>query len=970
MRDISPVFQQIRESADKGLWSKGVALARANQVFQEEMTADEYILRVKEDSRSVSPKVRLWCDEQDWHCDCGSEADPCEHVAGAVIALKLALDKGEDLPKMTVQSGKVNYEFKSQGDQLSFERFIVIDQEKHTFASSLSALVTGRVAGPQVLASKEDLKVDLLLTQFKRGVIPRGIVKLFFDAMAEIDGDVILDGKPVKVSSEYVGVLATVEDRGGGFYIRGEQDPDIKRAYSNGIALCEGNILRWISDGGLTSAELKGLREGVYFGQRETPVLVGEFLPNLRKKIKVVVKSQKIPKVLDLRPRIILDTSQHGSVLAVMPSIVYGDPIVAWIENDEMKMLEHGEIPRRHRDEERRLKEEWMHRYSLPLETMSRFDGEQGVKFVDSLQDWNGEIRGTGAQNFQKSEALQGLFSVNDEDFELSFSNAAGKKADPSQVLEAWQKGRSLVPLIEGGWAELPVNWLEKYGANIQKLMIAKEGRENLPRSCLALLGDVAEDMGVSMPKAVAELREKIARSGEFEEIYLPSDILVELRDYQKLGVNWLGNLKALELGAILADDMGLGKTLQTICILEGKCLVVAPTSVITNWQKEIKSFRPSLRTGLYYGAQREIDFNEVDVVITSYAMLRLDQHVLSGIDWDVLVLDESQVIKNPQSQVAQAAFTLAAKFRICLSGTPVENRLEELWSQMHFANPGLLGGLRDFQEQVVKPVERGDEVASQALQKRIRPFVLRRLKRDVALELPEKTEVVLNVDLSPQERDVYQTILLATKTNILQKLQEGGSVIEALEALLRLRQAACHCGLVPGQDMKSSSKITLLLEQLEKSMDNDHKSLVFSQWTSLLDFIEVELAERGISFLRIDGSTRDRQTIVDQFQEQSEPKVLLMSLKAAGVGLNLTAADHVFIVDPWWNPAVEDQAADRAHRIGQKNAVLVHRLVAVDTVEEKILQLQEKKRALSDAALGQGSSKGGFTMDDLLSLF
>jgi SNF2 family DNA or RNA helicase len=394
----------------------------------------------------------------------------------------------------------------------------------------------------------------------------------------------------------------------------------------------------------------------------------------------------------------------------------------------------------------------------------------------------------------------------------------------------------------------------------------------------------------------------------------------------------------------------------------------VAPTSVLENWASEAGRFRPALRTSIYHGPRRELD-PDADLTLTTYAILRLDADLLAERHWDTLIVDEAQALKNPDSQVARAAYRLAADFRLALTGTPVENRLEELWSQLHLTNRGLLGGRADFDSRYARPISRGDVDAVTRLRERIRPFVLRRLKRDVAPELPPRTEVVLRCGLSREERQVYDTLRLAVRRDVVDRLRSGGSVMLALEALLRLRQAACHSALVPGQSAERSSKLELLLETLESVIADGHKALVFSQWTSLLDLVEPELRAAGFAFTRLDGSTRDRAGVVAHFQDEAGPPVMLLSLRAGGVGLNLTAADHVFLLDPWWNPAVEDQAADRTHRIGQDKPVLIHRLVARDTVEEGILRLQERKRALADAALGGADQGGGLSRDELLAL-
>ncbi|RIK99772.1 MAG: helicase, partial [Proteobacteria bacterium] len=512
-----------------------------------------------------------------------------------------------------------------------------------------------------------------------------------------------------------------------------------------------------------------------------------------------------------------------------------------------------------------------------------------------------------------------------------------------------------------------------RFGREIADLLEARDANGALPRAALPAAARLADALSLPRPDlgALAALVDDFAG---IPEAPLPPDLGATLRVYQRAAVDWLVFLRDAGLGALLADDMGLGKTLEVLCALRPRApggagtLVVAPTSVLFNWANEARRFRPALRTALYHGPDRSLD-PRADLTLTSYALLRLDAETLGAHDWDAVVLDEAQAIKNPDSQVARVAHGLRARWRVAMTGTPVENRLDELWSQLHFANPGLLGSRAAFDERSARPIAAGDADALASLRARIRPFVLRRRKSEVAPELPPRTEVVLRVELGERERAVYDAVRAATRDDVLAKLAAGGNVLAALEALLRLRQAACHSGLVPGQSADTSSKVELLVEELATAVEEGHKALVFSQWTSLLDRVEPRLAANGLAWTRLDGSTRDREGVVTRFQDPAGPPVLLLSLQAGGTGLNLTAADHVFLLDPWWNPAVEDQAADRTHRIGQEKPVLVHRLVAADTVEERVLALQASKRALADAALGDAGAAASLTRDDLLAL-
>ena len=594
------------------------------------------------------------------------------------------------------------------------------------------------------------------------------------------------------------------------------------------------------------------------------------------------------------------------------------------------------------------------------------FEGAEATSFAAKLRRWRGDVA-------EESEILYKFpliprLEIDGEAFELFFETADEEGMDKRRVsaeavVGAWRGGLNQVPVEGGGWAPLPREWLATYGHRVADLLAARASAKDgaLPLFAVPTLAHLAEEMGQPRPVSFERLKPLLERFEELPEAALPADLTATLRSYQRRGVDWLCFLRDVGLGAVLADDMGLGKTLQTICALRGRSLVVCPTSVIHNWESELHRFRPKLTTHVYHGARRELD-TSADVVLTTYALLRIDCELLAAADWDCVVLDEAQAIKNPTSQVARAAYRLDADFRVALSGTPVENRLDEFWSLLHFTSRGLLGTRSDFQDRYAKPIARGDDGAALRLRQQIAPFVLRRIKSDVAPELPPRTDSVLHVELSSDERAIYDAVRVATRKDLVERLSSGGGVLAALEALLRLRQAACHPALIPGQEGERSSKIDILVAALETAAADGHKALVFSQWTSLLDLIEPHLEATDIDFLRLDGSTTDRAGVVQKFQAEGGPPVLLASLKAGGTGLNLTAADHVFLTDPWWNPAAEDQAADRAHRIGQERPVMVYRLVSRDTVEERILDLQAQKRGLADAALGDAGKAASLT--------
>ncbi|WP_245913787.1 DEAD/DEAH box helicase [Nannocystis exedens] len=548
-------------------------------------------------------------------------------------------------------------------------------------------------------------------------------------------------------------------------------------------------------------------------------------------------------------------------------------------------------------------------------------------------------------------------------------SGAGETQVDAARVVQAWRSGQYALQADDGGLVWLPRDWLERYGPMLEQFVAARRADGKRPRWARTAAAALCEALQVPPPPELAGLA-ALSREEMWATLpaaTLPADLTATLRDYQRRGVDWLSLLRDAGIGALLADDMGLGKTLQTLAAVRGRTLVVAPTSTLHNWLAEARRFRPGLRAALYHGPKRSLE-PTADVTITSYAVLRLDRDKLSRETWDTVVLDEAHAIKEPTTATASAAFGLRAGWRVALSGTPVQNRLTELWSLCHFLNPGLLGQLREFVAGYGKAVEQGRAARTAELQARLRPFVLRRRKQEVAPELPPLTEIVLRCTLDAEERRVYDGLRVAAELE-LPKLQSGGGMLEALELLLRLRQAACHSALVPGQEATRSSKIELLLAQLSEVTAAGHRALVFSQWTSLLDLVEDALTAAELEHVRLDGATEDRAGVVARFQAEDGPPVMLISLKAGGTGLNLTAADYVYLLDPWWNPSIEDQAGARAHRIGQSRPVFLHRLIAEDTVEEKILELHARKRALAQATVDEGevSSLGREELLELL---
>ena len=512
----------------------------------------------------------------------------------------------------------------------------------------------------------------------------------------------------------------------------------------------------------------------------------------------------------------------------------------------------------------------------------------------------------------------------------------------------------------------------EKYGKGIRFHPLAALALEGLTNGVGQLQTDMAWKSHVK----------KLQSAHDFTP-QLPSTLQAELRDYQLEGFQWLAYLSRWDVGACLADDMGLGKTLQALAMLlkhapDGPSLVVAPTSVCMNWLAEAKRFAPTLNMVQFGGTNREKILDEADkfdVILCSYGLLQqsLAGEMLAVVPWQMVVLDEAQAIKNFFTKRSQAAMKLQAKFKLLTTGTPIENHLGELWNLFQFINPGLLGSLDSFNKNFAIPIEKNkDRQARRHLQKLIQPFILRRTKNQVLEELPARTEIRLTVELSKEEMAFYEALRqhAVVQLSELKEKSGGKKYLKILAEIMKLRRACCNSALVNEEIVLPSSKLTMFGKVLQELLENKHKALVFSQFTGHLNLIRAYLDEKNIHYQYLDGSTpvKQRKIAVDSFQA-GKGDVFLISLKAGGLGLNLTAADYVIHMDPWWNPAVEDQASDRAHRIGQHRPVTIYRLVARDTIEEKIVEMHNRKRDLADSLLQGSDMSSKISSKELLEL-
>jgi superfamily II DNA or RNA helicase len=557
--------------------------------------------------------------------------------------------------------------------------------------------------------------------------------------------------------------------------------------------------------------------------------------------------------------------------------------------------------------------------------------------------------------------------------FELNGSiDFGGVSAKLPRLLSALRKGERTVVLDDGSTGVLPDEWLARYGL-LARIASGNNGDQETVRFSRGQVG-LLDALVANLPHATTDevfqrARRELLEFEGVEPIEPAPAFQGVLRPYQKQGLGWLNFLQRFGFGGCLADDMGLGKTVQLLALLESRrhlgkpSLVVVPRSLVFNWKEEARKFTPQLRILDHSGVGRDKttdNFTNYDLIITTYGTLRLDAPFIREFNFDYAILDEAQAIKNSASESAKAARLVRADHRLALSGTPVQNHLGELWSLFEFLNPGMLGTASVFRASGAgsSQIERDSRTL---LARALRPFILRRTKEQVATDLPEKTEQTLFCEMEPEQRKLYDELRHHYRASLLDRIATEGinkAKIQILEALLRLRQAACHPGLIDKSRTKqSSAKLSTLLFQLDELMQEDHKVLIFSQFTSMLAIVKKHLDDRKIVYEYLDGKTRDRQARVDRFQTDPGCKIFLISLKAGGLGLNLTAAEYVFLLDPWWNPAIEAQAIDRAHRIGQTRNVFAYRIIAKDTVEEKVLALQAQKKDLADMIINADNS-------------
>lgn len=604
-------------------------------------------------------------------------------------------------------------------------------------------------------------------------------------------------------------------------------------------------------------------------------------------------------------------------------------------------------------------------------------EADRSLSVFEWLNQYHDQLTAAGFEIEQPAGQKKYLFGTSKIDVEVKENN------DWFDIYAVVHFGPYRIPFIQlknhilnhkkeftlpnGEIAVIPEKWFSQYG----NLLHFSEGSQDikLRRHHIGLVNELAEGelAGVTMSR-------KLQKLSEFEDvgdINMPHHFKGSLRPYQKAGFNWFHFLQQYHFGGCLADDMGLGKTIQALALLQkhkenieaadskSVSLIIMPTSLIYNWLNEAKKFAPKLRMMVHTGTFRykspEV-FTNYDVVITTYGITRIDIDLLSGYFFEYIILDESQNIKNPSSKSYQAVKQLKSRYKLILSGTPVENSVNDLWTQMSFINPGLLGSQQFFLNEFVTPIEKKkDEEKARRLQALIKPFVLRRTKEQVATELPPKTENLFYCKMSDEQANVYEKVKSEYRNELLKSLEDGTfaqAQMQVLQGLIKLRQIANHPSMIDDQYEGDSGKFENVVHTLANVLEGGHKVLIFSQFVKQLTIYRNHFDTEGIPYVYLDGSTQNRGDVVKRFQEDEKTRVFLISIKAGGVGLNLTEADYVFILDPWWNPAVEQQAIDRTHRIGQTKNVFIYKFITKDSVEEKILALQQRKLKVAQSLI------------------
>ncbi|MFB6455844.1 SNF2-related protein [Chitinophaga sp. Hz27] len=739
---------------------------------------------------------------------------------------------------------------------------------------------------------------------------------------------------------------------------------------------------------------------------KEWPVYLKDYLLPMSRQYDIQFDTGLLAEVHDIKPEARVYLKEMGETFIIQPGFAYRGQEVEWNDESKITVQEGNKVIVIHRNKEAEdefvAKLRTLHTNFAQIDNNNYFylRAKEALKnnwfflFFDALKEMDVRVFGfDNLRNFKFSSHkpvtnLQISSGIDwfDAQIEVLYGD---QRVSIKDIKSALANKQNYVQLADGSLGLLPEEWLRKYSL-LFKVGEEKDKGLKLSKYNFSVIDELYEF--IDDEAVVIELeqkRKKLLQFDEIRNIELPENLHAKLRPYQESGFQWLNYLDEIKWGGILADDMGLGKTIQALTFIQyyknkhGRCttLVVCPTTLIYNWENEIKKFTPEITHHIHHGPTRlktAEELGKFDIIITTYGTLRSDVQLLMKLEFDYVVLDESQAIKNPQSKVTKAAQLLHTKNRLALSGTPMQNNTFDIYAQMNFLNPGMLGSVDFFRNEFATPIDKfQDEERKEHLRKLIYPFILRRTKEQVAKELPEKIETVIFCEMDAEQRHIYDAYRNSYRSKILGVIEDQGmerSQLTILQGLMKLRQICDSPAILNDTEQYPNHSVKLheLTREISENIGN-HKVLVFSQFLGMLGLIRERLQHMKIPFEYFDGSTStmDREKAIQNFQGNDECRVFLISLKAGGVGLNLTAADYVYIVDPWWNPAVEQQAIDRTHRIGQTKNIFAYRMICKDTVEEKILQLQERKKSLVKEIIADDN---GFvkklTKEDVLYLF
>ena len=796
--------------------------------------------------------------------------------------------------------------------------------------------------------------------------------------------------KEIELSDQFVSPFFKVLARNNHFEIactvklHGNTFPFTENQCNSSLVFMHDQVMYlWQKPEDVLQAE-KFLKEGnIQLSRENWEEKMQKIILPLTREYQVEFDKSLIREIKSGEPEIRLQLQEKGDYLVFQPIFIYAGFETKAADRDNIIIPDHDKIlivKRNKEAEERFLKKlENLHTLfarpgdnnNLVLKGAEVLRNNWFFLFVDAMKEMKIPVYGFEAlRNFRFNTArpnthihVSSGLDWFDAKVEIEFGN---QRVGIDDIKKALLNKQSFVQLHDGTLGILPDEWLKRYSL----LFKVGDGRSNqlrLSKYHMSVIDELYENRDER--ELSFELDEKFERLREFKnipEIPAPADLQLILRPYQTSGFHWLSYLNDVGWGGILADDMGLGKTVQALSMLHHykeinstlKAIVVCPTTLIYNWKNEVEKFTPSLGWHIHHGSTRSRSIEELqkhDIIITTYGTLRSDIQLLLKINFDYVILDESQAIKNPSSKVTRAACLLNSKNRLCMSGTPLQNNTFDIFAQMNFLNPGLLGNMEFFRNEFATPIDKfGEQEQKEHLKKLLYPFILRRTKEQVAKDLPEKTETILFCEMEKEQRKIYELYRNSYRDKILGTIDQQGidkSQLTILQGLMKLRQICDSPAILNEEDKYPNHSIKL--EELAREIAEnigDHKALIFSQFLGMLALIKGKLQEQEVTYEYFDGSTSapDREKAIQNFQNNDECRVFLISLKAGGVGLNLTAADYVYIVDPWWNPAVEQQAIDRTHRIGQTKNIFAYRMICIDTIEDKILQLQERKRKLA----------------------